>query len=100
MKYNINHQGNKMVVSLSGSFLFSDAVEYKKILSAFDKSGITAGELNLQKLDHIDSSGLGLLIKTHDLCRKHGYKVAITGVHGAVQKILTASKMSLLFDIS
>ena len=100
MEYSIKEQNGKVTVVMSGVFSFNDIQAFKAVLSALDKPKITSCEINLSKLDSIDSSGLGSFLAAHDISVKRGYKISLTEARGTVLKVLETTRMDNLFVIS
>ena len=100
MVLNITEQNGQLSVYLEGQLSFMDAEEFKQVFSAMDKSTISDCIFDLSKLESIDSSGLGMLVKVNDISFNQGYSVSLKGAQDRVLKVLKLSKMENFFEIS
>ncbi len=99
MEVGITVHDGKLNISLSGHLSFWDAGDFKKVIAAMDDPELTACEFDLQNLESIDSSGLGMFVNASDMSTHHGYAVSLVGTYGSVQNLLEISRMDRLFQI-
>lgn len=54
--------------------------------------------VNLQDVDYMDSSALGMLLVLRDKAKEKGKSVSLTGGQGLVRKILEVANFNRLFE--
>ncbi len=91
--------GSETLVRLSGTFTFDDQVEVRALMRnlAEDQSGAVHYELS--DLKAIDSSGIGLLLMTHDRLTGAGKSFKLSGATGAVETLLRHAKVAEVITI-
>lgn len=89
------------VIKLSGQFVFSDTLKFKKILdiATTEQSSVNPLVLDFADVTFIDSAGLGMLLLLRDECQENNVGLSIKSVYGQVEKIFTLSKFEQLFTI-
>ncbi len=55
--------------------------------------------LNMEKVDYIDSSGIGALVYSFTTVRRHGGQLKLMNLSDRVQDVLTLTKLLSVFDI-
>lgn len=99
MKVNIKNDDNEMVVEISGNLTFSDTNSFVEVLGQVKKfTGSTCG-VDLSHLDHIDSSGLRMLLLIHDVCHENRTDLHFIRPHGQVKEVLLHSRFDTIVRI-
>jgi anti-anti-sigma factor len=88
-----------MIIHIFGTLIVSNSLtkldsEIKKLLSKDFKNFI----LDLTKVTHINSSGLGVLIYTHSESTSVGGKMVIAGAKNEVVTLLNKTRVCSLFE--
>ena len=99
MDYSIAYNGNQATVSLKGSLIFTDTPHFSVVLDDLQKDGIDKCVMDLRGLDHIDSSGLRMMLLVHDVCRDKGRALTFLVVAGFVYNTLLHFKFDTIVDI-
>ena len=90
-----------LVVSLEGKVL--EETILKQLLSDIEsKLSEVRGRLviNLERLDYINSTGIGFFIKALTKSRVHNGDMVLSGARGSVLSIVTISKMNEVFTMT
>ena len=56
--------------------------------------------INLEKVDYIDSSGVGALLHVHSALKKQKMKHLIANVHGSVKDVINLTQLMDYFNIT
>jgi anti-anti-sigma factor len=97
VEYSIINQANAMEIVMAGQFTFNFNQKFKQILTALERQDIDTVRVNLEEVDFIDSSGLGMLLLLRDECQKRDIVVSLHNAQGQVKKILAISKFEQIF---
>jgi anti-sigma B factor antagonist len=99
MTLNVERREGVVICQVSGEL---DASNARELLDAIDReaaAGATRIVLSLAKLDYIDSSGLGALVKCLKNARSRGGDVKLSGLKPEVKKVLELTRLDRIFDI-
>ncbi|ABZ85141.1 anti-sigma factor antagonist [Heliomicrobium modesticaldum Ice1] len=95
----IHSSNNQVSVTLAGSILVTDAAELReKLLKYADKEGVQF-HIDMQRVEFIDSSGLGVLVTVLKRSRQKGGDVIIKGIHGVVKEVFELTRLNRVFQI-
>ena len=101
MNIRFNVQDNKAVLALTGRFDFTVHKEFRNVTEKLlETESLKEIELNLQDVDYLDSSALGMLLLLKDHANQKGATIAISGCQDTVKQILEVANFSKLFKIS
>ncbi len=90
---------NMATISINDSFTFNDSSAFRDSLNKAVAKKIEVLNINLSRLDFIDSSGLGMLMVTDKECKKHEIKLQLSSPSGDVKRILELTRLYERFDI-
>ena len=99
MEYTRNSSGDICRVVMSGKFTFSDHIEFKNIFKIFEDNMTKHLEIDLSKVEFVDSAALGLLLLVLDEAAKTNVKLKLLRPCGHVQKMFKISRFYDLFNI-
>ncbi|WP_350445925.1 anti-sigma F factor antagonist [Anaeromonas frigoriresistens] len=100
MNIKFNNQKNTLFVDLNGELDHHNAQKIReKIDSHINENGYKNISLNLQGLNFMDSSGIGLIMGRYKLVNELGGTVFLTNVNPRVAKILDMSGIHKLVDV-
>jgi len=92
--------GDKGVLSLDGRFDFSShrdfRAAYEKLL---ETPGLQEIDVNLSKVEYLDSSALGMLLLLREKADSKSKKVVLSGAHGTVKQVLDIANFGKLFSL-
>ena len=96
MEHNIRTEGDVTILELSGSLDVSCAPQLKDILQSLilERKYIL---VDLSKVDFIDSSGLGILVKAYQLSREG--QIQLANPQSAVRKVFNTTGADSIFSI-
>ena len=87
------------VVALHGELDLADAPSVAEHLSAAVAAYGSRVIVDLEGLEYIDSSGLGVLVRVLKLARGSGGDLPLAGPQGVVWKVLTATGLMGVFSV-
>ena len=88
----ITGRGKRRVLFLSGQMDLDNASQLDRALEAVCADGVREVVLNLQRLDFIDSTGLGTVLAGRTFCSQHGCLYFIdTPVPASLRRLFTVT---------
>lgn len=90
---------NMIRVQLVGNLYVEEATELRERLLHQIDIGIHAILIEMNELEYIDSSGLGVLIAIHKRCLQKGGSVKIKGIRGNVKELFELTRLNKVFEI-
>jgi anti-sigma B factor antagonist len=91
--------GTIAIVEIRGSFVSDEDAELlRSTILDFIEQGNRALVINLQKVNYINSRGIGAIIAAHASYRKNGGEMKLAGLSGAVQNVLVITRLIGVFD--
>ena len=99
MKASLRQMGNVSVVDLSGKITIGegDVVLKDKVHELLD-AGKSQILLNLEKINYMDSAGIGELVACYKRAREKGGTVRLLKPSGKVYDLLQLTKLEEVFD--
>lgn len=92
--------GNAAVLDVSGRITLGEGnVILREIVRDLADKGQKRVVLNLDKVQYIDSSGVGELVKTHTTLRNQGGQLKLCNLNKRVSDLLQVTRLSAVFDI-
>lgn len=93
------HDDKTVFLDLAGDFDIYNTVQIKKDIAALVEQGHKHIVCNLEKVGYIDSSGIGALMVSLSLVKKHEGRFILLNVYESVKKVLEITKMTTFFEI-
>lgn len=90
---------NEVHVALNGSIYVEEATAMREKLIEYIEKGHKRLVISMQKVDYIDSSGLGVLVAVQKRVVQHGGSVAIKGLQGMVKELFELTRLTKVFEI-
>jgi anti-sigma B factor antagonist len=100
MELKIRKSQEIYIVDVQGELDLYNAYKLKELLTKMLEKKIERFIINLDEVEYIDSSGIGALIYISSTVKKSNLKLAITNVHGSVQKVMELTKLMDYFPIT
>lgn len=97
VKYNLDKE--KLKVCLTGDLDTKGAFYLRKELLDYINKGYHNIVVDVENLDYIDSTGLGVLVTANKLVQKTDGQVYIEGLKGHVKKIFELTRLNKVFHI-
>ncbi len=100
MKLNIKKNQDTIVLYLNGRLDVHNIEEIEKEIRALlDEEKSSHFVINLQDIDYVCSSGLGLFVSIMDIIKQRGKKFGVCGLKSSVKRIMELVEMNVLFNI-
>jgi anti-sigma B factor antagonist len=100
MHAGVRHVGIIAVVDVSGRITVGEGnVMLRDVVGKLIDEGRKKIILNLARVDYIDSSGLGELVKTHTTIRNQGGQLKLVSLNPRIKTLLEMTKLSAVFEI-
>ncbi len=99
MEISIQKKDNKIVFNLEGSLDIYTSLDLKGMLEENIKDSNMDVCINLDKLNYIDSSGIGILIKSLNFIQSLNGTMCVANLKPAIEKIFKVSGLTTYFEI-
>lgn len=99
MDYAVREDGDAIHINMSGPFTFTDHDRFVQIMGLLEKTAGRQMIFDIQKLEMIDSSGLGMFIMASDAASRHQHRLHIRNARGPVRRILDLARFHQAFHI-
>jgi anti-sigma B factor antagonist len=87
------------IIDISGDMDLYNAHRLKDVVAKLIVKGVSELVINLEKVDYLDSSGVGALIHVFTQVKQRELQMRITHVHGSVEKVIRLTKLMDYFPI-
>lgn len=106
MQVNRRHKGNITILDIDGRVVGANAAALKEIVNqqiqAADNEGGNGDKLNLilnlERVQVMDSSGLGVLVAVHTAVRQHEGRVVLLNLGGNIRSLIVMARLMTIFD--
>jgi len=98
MAYKISENGNISTVFLDGEIDMDVTEKAKEIILPLVEAGKEV-HLNLKDVSYMDSSGISVLIESHQKALEKGTKVIIKEVSKSVLKVIMMAKLEQILNL-
>ncbi len=106
MQVNLRHKGSITILDIDGRVIGADALALKDIIDQqiqVADSGREPGEklnmiLNLERVQMMDSSGLGVLVAAHTAIRRNEGNIVLLNLGGNIRSLIVMAKLMTIFD--
>ena len=99
MEIKLKKYSSTYIIEVIGDMDLYSAFELKNIVTKMVAKDIKYFVVDLEKVDYIDSSGIGVLIHIYSTIKKSSRILKISNVHGSVEKVIKLTKLSQYFPI-
>ncbi|MBF0354801.1 MAG: STAS domain-containing protein [Alphaproteobacteria bacterium] len=99
MEFSTQSQGADMVFVLTGRMTFKDHKLFREILLDVAKKTFQRAVFDLNRLDFIDSFGVGMLLIVKDAAENRSKSVVLRKPQGQVEHMVQIAKLAKLFTI-
>ena len=101
MNYSVSEQGDIVVISLNGKIMGGpEATEINEKFNQLIDDNKLKIVINLENVDWMNSSGLGIIIGAVSLFRKNNGQLRIINVSERIQNLLKITKLAGIFESS
>ena len=98
MTYKITEEDNITTIFLDGEIDMDKTEEVKEVIFPKIDSGKDV-VLNLSNVQYMDSSGISVLIESHQKALEKGTKLIIKDVSKSVLKVITMAKLEQILNL-
>ena len=106
MQVNLRHKGSITILDIEGNVIGGDALALKDIINQqiqIADSDRESGEklniiLNLERVQMMDSSGLGVLVASHTAIRRNEGNIVLLNLGGNIRSLIVMAKLMTIFD--
>lgn len=106
MQVNLRHKGSITILDIEGKVIGADALALKDIINEQIQMVERHGELgkkiniilNLERVQMMDSSGLGVLVASHTTIQRNEGNVVLLNLGGNVRSLIVMAKLMTIFD--
>ena len=106
MQVNVRHKGSITILDIEGKVIGMDALALKEIIDQqmmiADSEAENGGKLNLilnlERVQMMDSSGLGTLIASYTAIQRNDGRVVLLKLGGNVRSLIVMAKLMTIFD--
>ena len=98
MEFAVQETDNQTVFQFSGRLTFSDHSVFHKLIQEHFKSSRTY-VFDLQGLEFLDSSGIGMILIANDRAQECGGKLAVKGISGQVESVFKVAKLNDIVSV-
>ena len=88
MQHEISLSGKALTITLKEKLIFSDTGKFAAVIQKVKDTELDGCFVALRELEHIDSSGLRMLLLLHDACKEKNCKLRVKGAQGQVKEML------------
>tara|TARA_Y100000590_G_scaffold390906_1_gene467085 strand:- start:231 stop:530 length:300 start_codon:yes stop_codon:yes gene_type:complete len=98
MSYKVNKEGNITTVYLEGEIDMDKTDEAKEVILPLLDSGDEV-HINLKNVSYMDSSGISVLIESHQKATENNTKVVLKEISKSVLKVIMMAKLEQILNI-
>ena len=98
MSYKVDEIDNKRVVHLNGEIDMEVSDKARNTILPLIEAGHEV-QINLSKVDYMDSSGISVLIESHQKALEKGTKLIIKDVSKSVLKVIMMAKLEQILNL-
>jgi len=100
MAINVQIQGNVARIDMYGRFDFQVHREFKDAYTPLlDNSAVREIEIEMSRVDYLDSSALGMLMLLNERAKAVSKPVTLLNTSGVVSQVLGVANFSKIFNI-
>lgn len=99
MELKTNQKGNTKVLEVLGKFDIESTEEFESVYQKLLESKPPVIAIEMSKLDYIDSSGIGSLIKCLNNTKNQKGKLVLVGLKPMILNVFKLAKLDMFFEI-
>jgi anti-sigma B factor antagonist len=99
MQISERHVGNVVVVDLKGRLVLGDSdQQLRDKINSLVQQGLLHIVVNLGEVTHMDSSGIGELVRCYTTVTRKGGALKLVGLTKRISSLLTITKLLTVFE--
>jgi anti-anti-sigma factor len=75
-------------IQIKEQLIYSDTAQFSSVIQKIKEADAKKCSVDLHMLDHIDSSGLRMLLLLYDACKDKNAALSLSGAKGQVKEML------------
>ncbi len=99
MELKLNTSGKVKTIEISGKFDIESTEEFESIFAKVIDPNPAVVAIDMGRLDYIDSSGIGSLIKSLNVLKSKKGKLVLVGMKPMIQNVFKLAKLDMFFEI-
>ncbi|MDZ4726496.1 MAG: STAS domain-containing protein [Leptospira sp.] len=99
MELKLNTAGKVKTIEISGKFDIESTEEFESIFAKVIEPNPSVVAIDMGRLDYIDSSGIGSLIKSLNVLKSRKGKLILVGMKPMIQNVFKLAKLDMFFEI-
>lgn len=100
MQTRVDNTGDgKVVIKLEGRFDFNAHREFREVVDRAVREAERKIEVDLDAVDYLDSSALGMLLMLRDKAKGAGKDVVLANARGTVKQVIDIANFGKLFSL-
>ncbi|MBM9546679.1 STAS domain-containing protein [Leptospira sp. 201903074] len=99
MELKLNATGKIKTIEIAGKFDIESTEEFESIFAKLIEPNPSIVSIDMSRLDYIDSSGIGSLIKSLNSLKNKKGKLILVGMKPMIQNVFKLAKLDMFFEI-
>lgn len=99
MELKLSTTGKIKSIEIAGKFDIESTEEFESIFNKLIESSPNLVSIEMSRLDYIDSSGIGSLIKSLNSLKNKKGKLLLVGMKPMIQNVFKLAKLDMFFEI-
>jgi len=99
MEITVDKDPNRIIFKLDGSLDIYTSLDLKVSLEKHINGETSNVIIDMEKLTYIDSSGIGILIKSLNFVQGHNGKLYVSNLKPVIEKVFKVSGLTSYFEI-
>ncbi|TGL37675.1 STAS domain-containing protein [Leptospira perdikensis] len=99
MELKLNTTGKIKTIEIAGKFDIESTEEFESIFAKLIEPNPNVVSIEMSRLDYIDSSGIGSLIKSLNSLKNKKGKLILVGMKPMIQNVFKLAKLDMFFEI-
>jgi HptB-dependent secretion and biofilm anti anti-sigma factor len=99
MDYQIDQFDAELVAALRGRLTFNDHAAFGRLIETMAATGKARQVLDLNRLEFVDSAGLGMFLIARDELRDRGATLCLRAPRGEVRRVLSMARLAQIITI-
>nr|WP_232373596.1 STAS domain-containing protein [Leptospira chreensis] len=95
----LNTTGKIKTIEIAGKFDIESTEEFESIFAKLIEPNPSVVSIDMSRLDYIDSSGIGSLIKSLNSLKNKKGKLILVGMKPMIQNVFKLAKLDMFFEI-
>lgn len=100
MELSLKKNNDVFLIEVRGEMDLYNASKLKELFMGLMKKAITKLIVDMNEVEYLDSSGVGVLIHICNTAAKNNVKFAMANVHGSVKKVIELTRLTDYFPIA